>query len=58
MFEMHPVGLIRGQHTETSRVPAGARFSAQVAIFLRLRGGKALSQTDHICYEPAAGDAA
>ncbi len=38
--------------------PAGARLSAQIAIFLRLRGGKIVSQTDYICYEPAAGGAA
>ena len=38
--------------------PAGARLSAQVAIFLRLRGGKVVSQTDYICYEPSAGGAA
>ena len=38
--------------------PAGTRLSAQVAIFLRLRGGKVVSQTDYICYEPTAGGGA
>ena len=38
--------------------PAGARLRAQVAIFLRMRGGKIVSQMDYICYEPIAGGAA
>jgi ketosteroid isomerase-like protein len=38
--------------------PAGARLSAHIAIFLRLRDGKIVSQTDYICYEPIAGGAA
>ena len=55
MFEMRPVGFIRSQYTDTAQVPAGARFGAQVASLLRLRGGKVVSQTDYICYELAAG---
>ena len=32
--------------------PAGARLSAQVAVFLRFRNGKIVSQTDYPCDEP------
>jgi ketosteroid isomerase-like protein len=38
--------------------PAGARLSARVAIFLRFRGGKIVSQTDYLCYDPVSGGAA
>ena len=31
---------------------AGTQLSAQVAIFLRLRDGKIVSQTDYPCYDP------
>lgn len=31
---------------------AGTELTAQVAMFLRLRGGKIISQTDYICYAP------
>ena len=34
---------------------AGTRLSAQLAIFLRIRDGKIVSQTDYPCYEPVAG---
>jgi ketosteroid isomerase-like protein len=37
---------------------AGSRFSAQIAILLRFRDGKIVSQTDYICYDPVAGGAA
>jgi ketosteroid isomerase-like protein len=32
--------------------PAGSRLSARVAIFLRFRAGKIVSQTDYLCYDP------
>lgn len=32
--------------------PAGSRLSAQLAIFLRFRDGKVVSQTDYPCYDP------
>ena len=38
--------------------PAGTRLSAQLAIFLRFRDGKIVSQTDYPCYEPMAGSEA
>jgi ketosteroid isomerase-like protein len=38
--------------------PAGSRLSAQIAIFLRFRDGKIVSQTDYIYYDPVAGGAA
>ncbi len=31
---------------------AGSRLSARVAIFLRFRAGKIVSQTDYLCYDP------
>ena len=31
---------------------AGTQFSARVAIFLRFRDGKIVSQTDYPCYDP------
>lgn len=34
--------------------PAGTRLSAQLAIFLRFRDGKIISQTDYPCYDPVA----
>jgi ketosteroid isomerase-like protein len=37
---------------------AGSRLSARIAIFLRFRDGKIVSQTDYPCYDPVAGDAA
>ena len=37
--------------------PAGARLNAQVAVFLRFRDEKIVSQTDYPCYEPV-GDRA
>ena len=33
---------------------AGDRLSAQIAIFLRFRDGKIVSQTDYPCYDPVA----
>ena len=33
---------------------AGARLSAQIAIFLRFREGKIVSQTDYPCYDAVA----
>jgi ketosteroid isomerase-like protein len=38
--------------------PAGARLSAQVAVFLRFQGGRIVSQTDYPCYEPVGDGAA
>ena len=35
--------------------PAGTWLGAQLAIFLRIRDGKIVSQTDYPCYEPIAG---
>jgi ketosteroid isomerase-like protein len=32
--------------------PAGTRLSAQIAIFIRFRDGKIVSQTDYPCYHP------
>jgi ketosteroid isomerase-like protein len=32
--------------------PAGTRLSAQIAIFIRFRDGKIVSQTDYPCYDP------
>ena len=37
---------------------AGTQLSAQLAIFLRIRDGKIMSQTDYPCYDPIAGGAA
>jgi ketosteroid isomerase-like protein len=37
---------------------AGSRLSAQIAIFLRIRDGKIVSQTDYPCYDPIADGAA
>ena len=31
--------------------PAGTRLSAQVAIFIRFRGGRIVRQTDYPCYD-------
>jgi ketosteroid isomerase-like protein len=36
----------------------GTRLSAEIAIFLRFRGGKIVSQTDYPCYNPVASGAA
>jgi ketosteroid isomerase-like protein len=36
---------------------AGTRLSAQLAIFLRFRDGKIVSQTDYPCYDSVAGNA-
>lgn len=35
----------------------GDRLSAHIAIFLRFRDGKIVSQTDYPCYAPVAGGA-
>ena len=32
--------------------PAGTRLGAQIAIFIRFRDGKIVSQTDYPCYQP------
>ena len=37
--------------------PAGARLSAEVAIFLRFRDGKIVGQTDYPCYAPSPDSA-
>ena len=37
---------------------SGARLSAEVAIFLRFRAGRIVSQTDYPCYEPVASHTA
>jgi ketosteroid isomerase-like protein len=38
--------------------PAGSRLSARLAIFLRFRAGKIVSQTDYPCYDPVNEGAA